>query len=83
MTVWEWRIIEEEKALRALRKVVDNTCRTLAEEDLDRLAADRLMYCTRAWVLKVFPDKEEAYDMIYRPRFERIYHEKRDMANET
>jgi hypothetical protein len=69
---WEWHAVEEEKALRALRKVIDCTSRKI----LDPATADeetmRALRQTREWVLKVFPDKEEAYDLIYKPRFERM-----------
>jgi len=83
MTVWEWHMVEEEKALRALRKVVDNTALVLAQGNLDRDEADSLMDRTREWVLKVFPDKEDTYELIYRPRFEKVYSEKRKRGNET
>ncbi len=72
MGSWEWNMIEEEKALRALRKVVDGAARRLRDEDLDELAAIRLMDMTRIWVSKVFPDKMQAYDIIYKPRLEKI-----------
>jgi hypothetical protein len=74
MGSWEWHMIEEEKALRALRKVVDGAARKLKDEDLDELAAIRLMDLTRNWVMKVFPDKMAAYDIIYKPRLEKIFY---------
>lgn len=69
---WEWHVVEEEKALRALRKVVDATSRRLMDPSTGEEEAARLVVKTREWVLKVFPDKEEAYDTIYKPRFERM-----------
>jgi hypothetical protein len=75
MTVHEWQVIEEEKALRALRKMVDNTSKKLGEPGLDEEASRMLMSTAKQWVLKVFPDKEDAYDLIYGPRFEKIYTE--------
>jgi len=71
---WEWHMIEEERAMRALRKVVDRTSRQLREGEMDEVEALRLMDQTRGWVLKVFPDKLQAYDTIYKPRFENIYY---------
>ncbi|MGA2191776.1 MAG: hypothetical protein ABSG42_00145 [Nitrospirota bacterium] len=71
---WEWHMIEEEKALRALRKVVDVTAKKLRENDLDEFEALRLMEMTRHWVSKVFPEKLQAYDAIYKPRLESIYY---------
>jgi len=71
---WEWHLIEEEKAMRALRKVVDTTLVRLKAPGLDEMEAIRLMEQTRHWVIKVFPDKLRAYDIIYKPRFENIYY---------
>ncbi len=69
---WDWNVAEEEKALKALRKVVDATSRRLMDPSTGEEEAMRLVRLTREWVLKVFPDKEEAYDTIYKPRFERM-----------
>lgn len=69
---WEWQMLEEERALRALRKVMDITARKLTDPQTPEEDVERLLTSTREWVLKVFPDKEHAYDSIYKPRFERI-----------
>jgi len=31
---------------------------------------------TRQYALRLFPDKEQTYDLIYRPRFQRLMAEK-------
>ena len=80
MMGWEWHMIEEEKALRALRKVVDSTARRLKDQDIDELDAIRLMESTRQWVSKVFPDKLQAYDLIYKPRFENLFYKGKNRA---
>ncbi len=77
---WEWHMIEEEKALRALRKVVDQTARRLSDPGMDELTAIRLMEMTRGWVSKVFPDKLQAYDLIYKGRFENLFYKGRNKA---
>lgn len=69
---WEWHMLEEERALRALKKVVDTTARRLGNPGVTEEEAEMLITNTRQWVLKVFPDKEQAYDTIYKPRFEKI-----------
>ena len=74
MMAWEWHMVEEEKALRALRKVVDSTARRLKEPGTSEVEAIRLMELTRHWVHKIFPDKMQAYDIIYKPRLEKIYY---------
>ena len=79
---WEWHMIEEEKALRALRKMVDGTARKLREPGLDQEEAARLMEMARHWVSKVFPDKLHAYDVIYKPRLEGIYYKESKISHE-
>ncbi len=71
---WEWHFIEEEKALRALKKMVEGTAVKLREPSLSELEAVRLMEITRTWVSKVFPEKLHAYDAVYKPRLEHIYY---------
>lgn len=67
-------MIEEEKALRALRKMVEGTAIKLKEPTLSELEAVRLMEITRIWVSKVFPERLPAYDAVYKPRLEHIYY---------
>ncbi len=67
-------MIEEEKALRALRKMVEGTAIKLKEPSLNELEAVRLMEITRTWVSKVFPERLPAYDAVYKPRLEHIYY---------
>jgi len=38
--------------------------------------ASQLIASARQAALKMFPGKELAYDLIYRPRFQRLIHEK-------
>ncbi len=71
--VWEWHMIEEEKAMRALRKVVEGTAHKLREECADETEAARIVEMARHWVSKVFPDRLTAFDSIYKPRLENIY----------
>ena len=78
---WEWHMIEEEKALRALRKVVDGTARKLKDPGLGEDEAVKLMDLARHWVNKVFPDKLQAYDAIYKPRLENIYYKEKNRQN--
>ena len=79
---WEWHMIEEEKALRALRKVVDGTAKKLKNPGLDETEAEQLMELARHWVSKVFPDKLQAYDAIYKPRLENIYYKENNIRHE-
>ncbi len=71
--VWEWHMIEEEKAMRALRKVVEGTAQKLREDCSDETEAAKIVEMARHWVSKVFPDRLTAFDSIYKPRLENIY----------
>jgi len=57
-----------------LRKVMDRTSGRLKRPELNEVEAIRVMELTRSWVAKVFPDKVQAYDSIYKPKFEHIYY---------
>jgi hypothetical protein len=66
----------ERKNLRRLRILVDWTAATLCQANLTYREASSLMATTRTTVLQLFPGKEETYDLIYKPRFERILEER-------
>jgi len=82
---WEWHIIEEEKAIRAFRKVIESAGNRLKDPAVDEVEAIRVMQLARHWVERVFPDKLQAYDAIYKPRFEHIYYggKGRDKSGKT
>lgn len=68
-------INEEERKMRYLRMVVDLTAAVLRQENLSIPEALELIAKTKHHVLSLFPDKEETYNLIYKPRFERIIKE--------
>jgi hypothetical protein len=64
---------EENRRLRRLRLVVDVTLARLYQDpDLSLLDALQLTEQCRDAALAMFPGKETAFDLIYRPRFERV-----------
>jgi len=66
---------EENRRLRRLRLVVDLTLARLYQDpDLSLLEALQLTERCRDTALAMFPGKETAFDLIYRPRFERVLH---------
>lgn len=67
---------EERRRLRRMRLLVDMTCSLLYQLDQPELDARRLVESTRRHVLELFPGKEKTFDLIYRPRFERILKER-------
>jgi hypothetical protein len=73
-------LAEEQNKLRYLRAVVDLTAALLRQEDLSLLEALKLVTVTKRHVLFLFPDKEQTYDLIYKPRFDRIIKERFEMS---
>ncbi len=66
----------EERKMRILRFIVDQTQATLMQSNLTLQEACKLMENTKKSALKLFPDKEHTYDLIYTPRFSRIISER-------
>ena len=66
----------ENKKIRRLRFLVDLTCTLLNQTRLSREESWELVEGVRQWALRLFPGKEEAFDLIYRPRFRRIIEER-------
>lgn len=69
-------VSEEDKKMRRLRIIVDLTAGVLAQERLTVDEALDLINATRKTVLRLFPGKEETFDVIYGRRFARILRER-------
>lgn len=64
---------EEDRRIRRLRMIVDLTLQRLWQDpDLGLLEALTMIEKVRRAALSMFPGKETAFDLIYRPRFERV-----------
>ncbi len=72
----EAEIREENRKVRRLQIVVDLVMNLLAQSDLPVEEAAELVAQTRQFALNLFPDKEQTYDLIYQPRFQRLLREK-------
>jgi hypothetical protein len=68
-------IDQEQKKLNRMRFLVDFTSALLRQGNLSMPEMIRLIAATRNNVLLLFPDKAETYDLIIKPRFERIIRE--------
>jgi hypothetical protein len=68
--------LPEPARLRRLRRLVDTTSALLRQTDLTLGEALRLTELVRVEALRLFPDKADTYDLIYRPRFERLIRER-------
>ena len=67
-------IDEESRRIRRLRILVHLTLETIAEGDLSAEEASGMIAATRRVALEMFPGKERAFDLIYRPQFQRLMH---------
>ncbi len=68
---------EEQKLVRRLQMMMNMVMQVIAQdgsltvEDASQMIAD-----SRRAALAMFPDKELAYDLIWRPRFQRLMRER-------
>ena len=67
-------IDEESRRIRRLRILVRLTLETIAEGGLSPEEAAGMIAATRRVALEMFPGKERAFDLIYRPQFQRMMH---------
>lgn len=72
----EQAIEQENKNIRRLRFMVDLTCILLSQTRLTREESWELVEGVKQYALRMFPGKEEAFEIIYRPRFRRIIEER-------
>jgi hypothetical protein len=63
---------EETRRIRRLRILVDFTLALIAQSDMPIEEAHKLVSAVRQQAMSLFPGKEEAFDLIYKPRFKRL-----------
>lgn len=69
--------IEERKKIRRMQMMMDMVVSVLSQdEELTVEEAAELIANAKRAVLNMFPDKELAYDLLYRPRLQRILNER-------
>lgn len=69
-------ILAENKKIRKARLMVDLTFSMLAQSELTQVEMINLIRATRFTVLQLFPGKDSTFDLIYKPRLERIMNER-------
>ena len=69
-------LIEEEFRLKRMKIIVDRAAAAFRWRDFSDGEAENLVANTRRQVLELFPGKGELFDLIFRPRFERIRRER-------
>lgn len=75
-TVFREKLRAEDRQIRDLQGVVALAMQMLATQVRTKGEALAVMGGAREYALKLFPDKEETFDLIYRPRLERVYRER-------
>ena len=72
----EEAIQEESRRARRLQIMVNLVMSVISQGDLPVEEASELVASTKRAALNLFPDKELAYDLIYKPRLQRLMVEK-------
>jgi hypothetical protein len=72
----EAEIQEESRRIRRLQLIVSLVTSVISQGNMPIEEASELVASTRRAALNMFPDKEFAYDLIYRPRLQRLLREK-------
>jgi hypothetical protein len=67
-------IDEESRRMRRLRIIVHLALDTIAGGELSPEEAAEMSAATRRIALELFPGKERAFDLIFRPKFQRVMH---------
>jgi hypothetical protein len=68
-------IAEESRRVHRLGLVVQMALGVIAQGNLPYQEASELVMATRRLALQLFPGKEETYDLIYHPNFQRLMRE--------
>jgi hypothetical protein len=68
---------EEQKLIRRMQMMMNMVMQVIAQDStLTVDEASQMIADTRKAALAMFPDKELAYDLIWRPRFQRLMRER-------
>lgn len=69
-------IQEENKKIRRLRFMVNLTLSLIYQSNMTREEALEHFIKVKKYALRLFPGKEQAFELIYAPRFKRLIIEK-------
>jgi hypothetical protein len=72
----EKEIREENRKIRFLRYLVDFSLLSIQQEDLTLEEVLRVVEDVKRAACNLFPGKEETFELIYRPRFNRVIQER-------
>ncbi len=65
-------IKEENRNVRFLRFLVDLSLLSIQQEELSFEDAEKVVEDVKQVACNLFPGKEETFELIYRPRFQRV-----------
>jgi hypothetical protein len=74
--IQEAEIKEENRKIRYLRFLVDFSILSIQQDDLLLEDAQELVENVKRAACSLFPGKEETFELIYRPRFNRVMQER-------
>ena len=72
----EQEILEESRKVRRLQLMINLVMGTISQGDLPVEEASELVASAKRAALALFPDKELVYDLIYKPRLQRLMMER-------
>jgi hypothetical protein len=72
----EKEIREENRKMRFLRYLVDFSLQSIQRDDLSLEEALKVVEDAKRAACNLFPGKEEIFELIYRPRFNRVIQER-------
>ena len=67
---------EENRKIRFLRFLVDFSLRSIQQDALSLEEALKVVEDVKRAACNLFPGKEETFELIYRPRFDRVIQER-------
>lgn len=63
---------EENRKVRQLQRLVDFTMALIAQSNVPLSEAQNLVEAVRNQTHRLFPDKQQTFELIYSPRFRRL-----------
>jgi hypothetical protein len=79
----EQRVVREEnRKIRYLRFLVDFSILSIQQDDLLLEEAEGIVENVKRAACSLFPGKEETFELIYRPRFNRTIEERFGLSSE-
>ncbi len=78
----EKEIREENRKVRFLRLLVDFSILSIQQDEVSLEEALKIVEDVKQTALGLFPGKEEAFELIYRPRFRRVIEERFGIRSE-